>query len=287
MIDQKIREILPELIQKIEKIKKQKHKPDEGGGGIKYAYWGIEELVPQVKAAFVELKLYLTSEILRETVNTRPSRNEGTMMHYFMVVQFRLTAAQDGSFIECKVPGEAMDTGDKGANKAWTCALKNFLKHVLMIETERSDPDHSNPELGNQGEGGQRQQQGGQQRQPRQGQVSKDNLAMRDACFALLGARENDPAGKSVWLFAEPRDAVKQDLVAHQADLAYLTKSYQAIKAMADVNRKRIKEGQPPMATGELQGYLKASFQQGDLALRAGDEGLDEHHDSDRQPGDD
>lgn len=53
----------------------------------------------------------------------------------------------DGSCIETVNVGEAMDSGDKGMNKAMSIALKYSLLQMFLIPTdEPKDPDANTPE---------------------------------------------------------------------------------------------------------------------------------------------
>ena len=53
----------------------------------------------------------------------------------------------DGSSVETVNVGEAMDSGDKGFNKAMSIALKYSLLQMFLIPTEeQKDPDATTPE---------------------------------------------------------------------------------------------------------------------------------------------
>ena len=57
--------------------------------------------------------------------------------------------AEDGSFIETILKGEAMDTGDKAINKAMAIAYKYLCFQLFCIPVEdMTDPDSESPELG-------------------------------------------------------------------------------------------------------------------------------------------
>jgi hypothetical protein len=46
-----------------------------------------------------------------------------------------------GDFLECEVPGESMDFGDKGAPKAMSVAYRIALLQALCIPTDEPEPD--------------------------------------------------------------------------------------------------------------------------------------------------
>ena len=61
-------------------------------------------------------------------------------------IKFRYMTT-DGSFVETVNVGEAMDSGDKGFNKAMSIALKYSLLQMFLIPTEEpKDPDATTPE---------------------------------------------------------------------------------------------------------------------------------------------
>lgn len=49
--------------------------------------------------------------------------------------------ASDGSSIDCRVAGEAWDSGDKAAPKAMSVAFRTALLQALALPTDESDPD--------------------------------------------------------------------------------------------------------------------------------------------------
>lgn len=51
-----------------------------------------------------------------------------------------------GDFIDTEVPGEAMDSGDKGTPKAMSVAYRTLLLQALCIPTDEADPDHQSYE---------------------------------------------------------------------------------------------------------------------------------------------
>lgn len=53
-----------------------------------------------------------------------------------------------GDFIECEVPGESMDFGDKGAPKAMSVAFRIALLQALCIPTDDPEPDAQSYERG-------------------------------------------------------------------------------------------------------------------------------------------
>ena len=46
-----------------------------------------------------------------------------------------------GDHVDCEVPGESMDIGDKGTAKAMSVAFRTLLIQVLMLQTKDTHPD--------------------------------------------------------------------------------------------------------------------------------------------------
>ena len=69
----------------------------------------------------------------------RTSKNGGLIIYTVATIKFTFYT-EDGSNIVVKVVGEAMDSGDKGMNKAMSIAYKYALFQVFCIPTE-NDPD--------------------------------------------------------------------------------------------------------------------------------------------------
>ena len=68
------------------------------------------------------------------------------MIERILTVRYRFYA-EDGSYVEAVVDGEAMDSGDKSSNKCMAIAHKYALLQVFCIPTENdNDPDAHTPE---------------------------------------------------------------------------------------------------------------------------------------------
>jgi hypothetical protein len=115
-----------------------------------YKYWGIEDLVPQFREHLIESGLYLIQGVAAPPIRESRQSNKGTPLIFCVVNMWYRLYAEDGSWIEGGACGEAQDTIDKAEPKAETCAIKNFLKRLLQIETEPQslDTDRGGEEIG-------------------------------------------------------------------------------------------------------------------------------------------
>ena len=137
MIYQKIANILKETkaITKSEKNQQQ---------GFKFR--GIDNVMNELHELFAKNDVFILQEVQGFTTENRPTKSGGTNTFTRATIRFRYTTT-DGSFVETTNVGEAMDSGDKGMNKAMSIALKYSLLQMFLIPTEEpKDPDATTPE---------------------------------------------------------------------------------------------------------------------------------------------
>lgn len=141
----KIYELLPKVMDEIGAVGKGRKANMPGGA---YMFRGIDDLYNAVQPALIKHGVTVIPaemELLRRDIIER----QGKSALIFTMVQatYRFTAP-DGSSVTATTIGEAMDTGDKGCNKAMSTAMKYALFQVLCIPTEESkDPENDHHEL--------------------------------------------------------------------------------------------------------------------------------------------
>lgn len=137
MIYQKMANILKETkaITKSEKNQQQ---------GFKFR--GIDNVMNELHELFAKNDVFILQEVQGFTTENRPTKSGGTNTFTRATIRFRYMTT-DGSFVETVNVGEAMDSGDKGMNKAMSIALKYSLLQMFLIPTEeQKDPDATTPE---------------------------------------------------------------------------------------------------------------------------------------------
>ena len=137
LIYQKMASILKETkaITKSEKNQQQ---------GFKFR--GIDNVMNELHELFAKNDVFILQEVQDFTVDARPTAKGGTLFYTRAKIKFRYTTT-DGSFVETVNVGEAMDSGDKGMNKAMSIALKYSLLQMFLIPTEEpKDPEATTPE---------------------------------------------------------------------------------------------------------------------------------------------
>lgn len=135
-------EVLSNVMREIQAIGKNGHNKDQN-----YSFRGIDAVVNAVGPLFREygvVPVPMVETLSHRDVTTsrgKPSR-ECTVK-----VTYRFYGPA-GDHIDATVPGESMDTGDKGAAKAMSVAYRIALLQVLCIPTNEPDPDESTYERG-------------------------------------------------------------------------------------------------------------------------------------------
>lgn len=113
-----------------------------------YMFRGIDAVYNAAQPALVEHGVFPTVEYFDVRQTDRTSRKGDPMVHTALMLRGRLYA-EDGSYVECVVPGEALDRGDKSMNKAMSAAYKYFLFQVFCMPTEEAkDSENETHELG-------------------------------------------------------------------------------------------------------------------------------------------
>lgn len=106
----------------------------------RYNFRGIDQVVNAVGPIFRKHKIipvpYACTAQYRDVLTStgKPSREVTVGATY----RFYGPA---GDFIEATVPGESMDSGDKGTPKAMSVAYRIVLLQMLCIPTDEPDPD--------------------------------------------------------------------------------------------------------------------------------------------------
>ena len=111
-----------------------------------FKFRGIDNVMNELHELFAKNEVFILQEVKDFTTENRPTKSGGTNTFTRATITFRYTTT-DGSFVETTNVGEAMDSGDKGMNKAMSIALKYSLLQMLLIPTEeQKDPDSVTPE---------------------------------------------------------------------------------------------------------------------------------------------
>lgn len=111
-----------------------------------FKFRGIDNVMNELHEIFSKHDVFILQEVKDFTTENRPTKSGGTNTFTRATITFRYMTT-DGSFVETTNVGEAMDSGDKGMNKAMSIALKYSLLQMFLIPTEeQKDPDATTPE---------------------------------------------------------------------------------------------------------------------------------------------
>ena len=111
-----------------------------------FMFRGIDDVMNELHEIFARNEVFVLQEVQGFTTEKLPSKSGGTNIFTRATVKFRYVTT-DGSSVETTNVGEAMDSGDKGMNKAMSIALKYSLLQMFLIPTqEKKDPDFDTPE---------------------------------------------------------------------------------------------------------------------------------------------
>lgn len=133
---------LCEINKKIEAIGKNQKNQQQG-----FSFRGIDDVMNELHNLFSENGVIIMPKVLDVKRSERTNKNGTAIFTTLLTVEFTFIAS-DGSTISAVCLGEAMDSGDKGVNKAMSIALKYALLQMFLIPTvEQKDPDSESHEI--------------------------------------------------------------------------------------------------------------------------------------------
>lgn len=136
MTELNIYQALAQVMKKVRSVAKR----DQNSHG-NYSFRGVDAVVNAVGPKLREIGVIVVpvaEDSSYETVEV--GRNRTQMGHATVTVTYRFYAP-DGTHIDARVPGEAMDSGDKAMSKAMSVAFRTALIQALCLPTDEPDPD--------------------------------------------------------------------------------------------------------------------------------------------------
>lgn len=110
-----------------------------------FMFRGIDAVMNELHDLFANNGVFILPEVLDYTVTEKVTVKGGLLYYTRAKIKFHFVA-DDASEVCTINVGEAMDSGDKGMNKAMSIALKYALMQMLLIPTEeQKDPDEATP----------------------------------------------------------------------------------------------------------------------------------------------
>lgn len=119
-------------------------------GPAKYNYRSIDDVLNKLHDGMVEHGCLFSPNLRSVTQTDAGETKYGTKQMRTVVDVGYFVYGPEGDFITAATPGEAIDSGDKGTNKAMTTAFKVLLTQLLAIPFETDDPDDHHVETATQ-----------------------------------------------------------------------------------------------------------------------------------------
>jgi hypothetical protein len=111
--------------------------------GASYKFRGIDDIYNALAPFLAENSLCILPRMIARECVERVSKQGGALFYTTVEAEFDFVSAEDGSMHTVKTFGEAMDSGDKGTNKAMSAAYKYAAFQAFCIPTE-GDNDTEN-----------------------------------------------------------------------------------------------------------------------------------------------
>ena len=116
------------------KIGISKDRVNSQGSGYKFR--GIDDVYNAISPLLAKHGLCILPRMLTRECTDRISAKGGNLFYVIVEAEFDFVSAEDGSKHTVKTFGEAMDSGDKGTNKAMSAAYKYAAFQAFAIPTE-------------------------------------------------------------------------------------------------------------------------------------------------------
>lgn len=135
-----VHEAIIAVLKDVKAIEKKQKNPAQH-----YNFRGIDDFYDEFHGLFAKHGLFVLPQIVSIQREERQNKSGGVLIWTVTETRYRFTAS-DGSSEEATVVGEAMDSGDKGCNKAMSAALKYLLTQTFLVPTEDlEDADKDTP----------------------------------------------------------------------------------------------------------------------------------------------
>jgi len=111
-------------------------KSSRNNQGAGYNFRGIDAVYNVLSSIMAKNGLCIIPRMLTRISEERVSKAGGALFYITVEAEFDLVSAEDGSKHTARTFGEAMDSGDKGTNKAMSAAYKYMAFQTFAIPTE-------------------------------------------------------------------------------------------------------------------------------------------------------
>lgn len=137
----KVHEALAQVMADVRAVGKHDRNQAQG-----FSFRGIDATVNAVGPALRAHGVVVLPELLQLDYGTVEVGAKRTPMAHVQVRVRYLFVGPEGDQLAAVVPGEAMDSGDKGTAKAMSVAFRTALLQALALPTDDPDPDSTSYE---------------------------------------------------------------------------------------------------------------------------------------------
>lgn len=128
------------ILEDIEPVKK-------GRQATQYKFRGVEDAMNMLSPIFAKHGVFPVTHAIENIKSDDIESGKGTKgFHYVNRYTFRFYAS-DGSFVETRADGEAIDYGDKASNKCYSVAYREALWKMFVVPFEQDDTENYTPEV--------------------------------------------------------------------------------------------------------------------------------------------
>jgi ERF superfamily protein len=112
----------------------------------RYKFRGIDDVYGALAPLLAEHGITIVPSVTQRTCTERVTHSGSRLICVSLDVEYTVYCAEDGSSITLRVSGEAMDSGDKATNKAFSAAFKYAMIQLFCIPIAGEDADAVSPE---------------------------------------------------------------------------------------------------------------------------------------------
>ncbi len=133
---------MPKIMAECEPIAKDRRNESQ-----KYNFRGVDDVYAALQEVLAKHGVFTMPYVLTERTEERQTKAGSALIYRILKIRYRFYA-DDGSYVDARVIGEGMDSGDKASNKAMSVAHKYALLQAFAIPTEGlKDPENESHDV--------------------------------------------------------------------------------------------------------------------------------------------
>lgn len=137
----KVHEAVMEVMRAVKVVRKEDRNEAQ-----RFNFRGIDAVVSAVGPALRESGVIVYPSVVEHHAETVAVGQRATQMRSVLLLVDFTFMGPEGDSLTVRVPGEAMDAGDKSYSKAMSVAFRTALLQTLALPTDERDPDADSPE---------------------------------------------------------------------------------------------------------------------------------------------